>query len=228
MIGREVQPDGGVGAESSGPGQPEAAAFDDERLQVGVDRIDERHVGVPDGLCPETGGSEHGDGHVGRRRLAVGAGDGQDRAGSVRPILLPSVSEFDLGDQLDVVGLRGDHDVVGFRHTRRRHDEVELAGERAGVEGCLQQLDPERVRQISFGVVDAVVGDDDIVPATLQRANGGRSGDGEAVHEHSHGHPTTLVKSAMKIESAEATQIAEISQKRMMTVVSGQPPSSKW
>ena len=32
----------------------------------------------------------------------------------------------------------------------------------------------------------------------------------------------------MKIASAAATQIAEISQKRMITVVSGQPTSSKW
>ena len=49
----------------------------------------------------------------------------------------------------------------------------------------------------------------------------------QSLDEHGHvpSPPVWRVKSAMKIASAVPTQIAEISQNRMMTVVSGQPVS---
>ena len=73
---------------------------------------------------------------------------------------------------------------------------------------------------------DDVVADDDVPPVSAECANRRDAGDGEAVDERFH--PTErLEKSAMKMPSAAATQIAEINQKRMMTVVSGQPINSK-
>ena len=83
----------------------------------------------------------------------------------------------------------GDDDVVGLGHTGSRDDQVELAGERAGVEGCWQQLDPERVRQILLGVIDVIIGDHHVVATSLEGADRRLSGDRKAVDEHSHGQP---------------------------------------
>ena len=56
-----------------------------------------------------------------------------------------------------------------------------------------------------------------------------RTGDGEAVDEdHSAPVDEIRVKSPMNSPRAAATHVAAISQNRMITVVSGQPTSSKW
>ena len=49
VVGGQVEPGRGVAAERPGPGQPEARALDDERVDVEVERLDERDVGVAGG-----------------------------------------------------------------------------------------------------------------------------------------------------------------------------------
>ncbi|MEY4080420.1 MAG: hypothetical protein RL430_850 [Actinomycetota bacterium] len=78
-----------------------------------------------------------------------------------------------------------------------------------------------------------VVGDADVVAAADERLCNCPSGDGKAVHRsHCHQRPPVKlsaieVKSAMKIPTAAATHRPEMIQNLMMTVVSGQPTSSK-
>ncbi len=111
----------------------------------------------------------------------------------------------------------------------RRADQVtrcEHGFERLGIRR-IEQLDAEAVSaRCPFVGHHVVTGDH--VPAPLpQRTSGGCPGDSETVDERAH-HTDRLEKSAMKMPSARPTEIAAISQKRMITVVSGQPTSSKW
>ena len=93
----------------------------------------------------------------------------------------------------------------------------------------LDDLHVELLRQLATLGGDLVVGDHDLDVVALQCSYRGSPRDCEAVHEGARHDPPAVisVKSPMKMASAVATQIAEISQKRMMTVVSGQPMSSK-
>ena len=113
----------------------------------------------------------------------------------------------------------------------RRRDDA-LGGGQEGrqpvVVGSVDQLDVELDGETPLGVVDGVVDGDDVQPALPQRPHRGGPGDGEPVHED-HGRSAEMrVKSAMNRPRAAATHAAAISQKRMITVVSGQPSSSKW
>ena len=114
----------------------------------------------------------------------------------------------------------------GAGHTRS-HDPTRRSSCRLGRRR--QQFHAEVLGQLPTFVGDVVVDDDDVDTAVPQGARRRRARDGESVDQRRHGvPPATFVKSAMKMPSATATQIAEINQKRMITVVSGQPTNSKW
>ena len=68
--------------------------------------------------------SQHRHGEQRRRRLAVGAGDGEHRAWAARPLLLPAVGELELAHD-GTAGRRGDREQrVRLGHAGRRHDEL--------------------------------------------------------------------------------------------------------
>ncbi len=231
VIRCQVEPRRGLGTERRRPCQPEARALHDERLDVEVDRIDQWRLGVPGVDRADTTGAQHRDGQQRGGGLAVGPGDGEDRAGPAVAVLLPAVRELDLRDEFDAVATGGVDHRMGLGHPRCGAHEITRPDEpvEIGGRGCREQFDAEVVCQLAPGVVDVVVDHDDVDVARLERPDGRRTGDGEPVHERGHGVPAaTFVKSAMKMPSATATQMAEISQKRMITVVSGQPTSSKW
>ena len=76
-----------------------------------------------------------------------------------------------------------------------------------------------------------VVTDDHVRSPIVQRLGDCSTRDAEPPHQRrgsGHRIRACWVKSAMKMATAVATQIPEMIQKRMMTVVSGQPLSSKW
>ena len=76
-----------------------------------------------------------------------------------------------------------------------------------------------------------IVGGNDIEVARDECSHHCFACDSNAIHKHAgpgHQPPTCLEKSAMNRARALATQIPEINQNRMITVVSGHPSSSKW
>ena len=80
VVGRQVEPERGVAAELLGPRQAEAAALDDVGVELHLERVDERNVGVAGGDRAQAGGGQHGRREQARRRLAVGPRDGEDRS----------------------------------------------------------------------------------------------------------------------------------------------------
>ena len=229
VVGRQVEPERGVGAELFRPRQAEAAALDDVRVELHLERVDERNVGVAGRDRAHARGGQHRRREQARGRLAVGPGDGEDRSGPAGSVLLPLVGELDLAAHRHVVASRGDDHGVRLGHTRRRRHEIEAGDESVDRDRCREQLDAELVGQVALGVVDVVVDDDDFVAAPGECAHRRCTGHREAVDERAHDHSAAIrVKSPMKTASADATQIALISQNRMITVVSGHPRSSKW
>ena len=73
--------------------------IDHEDVEVGVDGVEERNVGVPECYRAEPGCSEDRDRQVGDRRLAVGTGDGEYRPWTARSFLFPAVRDLDLAPQ---------------------------------------------------------------------------------------------------------------------------------
>ena len=63
------------GANRSRPSEPERRRLDHEHVDVGIERGDERHIGVPDRERLATRREQHVGDHRRDRRLAVGAGD---------------------------------------------------------------------------------------------------------------------------------------------------------
>ncbi len=120
---------------------------------------------------------------------------------------------------------------MGLRHTGRRTHQITGSDQHVELRrsGPLDDLHVEFVGQSTTLGRHLVVGDDDLDVVALQCSHRGGTGDCEAVDERSRHDPPAVmsVKSPMKMASAVATQIAEISQNRMMTVVSGHPMSSK-
>jgi hypothetical protein len=233
MVGGEVEPGRGVGAEALGPGQTEARALDDEGVEiVEADSGDERDVGVAGSDRAHPGGLEHGDSEQRRRRLAVGAGDGEHRPRPAAALLLPLVGELELADDAPSAPSGDGEQPMALRHPGRRDDDV------AALHQCVElvvrrfdrQLDPQLGGEPPSCRCGRVVGGDDVDAAAQQRPRRRLAGDGQAVDEHPvHGMTSeTRVKSLMKTPRATATETAANSQKRMITVVSGQPISSKW
>ena len=125
----------------------------------------------------------------------------------------------------------GVDDRVRLRHPRSRAHEIARTDQafelRLGRRR--EQFHAQVLGQLPTFVGDVVVDDDDVDTAVPEGPHRRRSRNGESVDQRRHGvPPATFVKSAMKMPSATATQIAEINQKRMITVVSGQPTNSKW
>ncbi len=120
---------------------------------------------------------------------------------------------------------------MGFGDARSRADQVARPNQRVELStaGLVEEFDVEFCGSLATGGCDVVIGDDDLDAVALQCPNGCSTGHREPVDQRStHGMLELIsVKSPMKMASAVATQIAEINQKRMITVVSGQPMSSK-
>ena len=111
---------------------------------------------------------------------------------------------------------------VALQQVLTKEEAAQLADSYRQVRGL-----PIPVRKLDDGTYQVIGRNNDV--ATLDESpNSCRAGDCNAVHQHTRHQPCTcLVKSAMNNASALATQIPEISQNRMITVVSGQPTSSK-
>ena len=233
VIGRQVEPRRRLAAEVLGPGQPEARALDDEDVDVEVDRLDEGHVGISCGNGPHPRGFQDGDREQGRRRLPVGPGDGEHRPGAVVALLLPFIGQLQLAHDAPALIAGHAEQAVALGNAWRRNDEVAVLdepGQPAVVRGD-QQVDTEIVSQVAPLRCIEVVGDDDVVPPRGECPHGRCPSYRQPVHQGALRHGVmseTRVKSPMKIPRAAATDTAAINQKRMMTVVSGQPTSSKW
>ena len=161
--------------------------------------------------------------------LAVRSRDGENRPRSAGPFLLPAVRQLDLRHELDTGELRSNDHSVCLGNTGRRTHQIAAdhdLGELFDARG-FEQLDTQFLGESTACGRDGVIADDDLVAMAQQRAYRCLPGDCKAVHEHSH-QAARLEKSAMKIPSARPTEIAAINQNRMITVVSGQPTSSKW
>ena len=106
--------------------------LDNEDVSVGiVDRRDKRDVGVPGGDGDTTIGCERGDGELDRRRLAVGAGDGDDRP------IVPDRCEIKLGHDRHTGGV-GD----GERLVLLRRPGVGTTNAAAATRSVSSSLDP--------------------------------------------------------------------------------------
>ncbi len=187
MIRCEVEPGGTLGTERRRPRKSEAGAFDDEGVEVELDRVDQRGRGVPCVDRAQPASAQHLDSEQGRGRLAVGAGDREHRSRSPRTVLLPSVGEFDLRHQFDAGGLRDADDGVGLGNAWRRTDQVARrhhVRQRCGI-GTVEQLDAQFGGEQSTPFVDDVVGDDHVDATTQQCAHRRLAGDRQAVDERS-------------------------------------------
>ena len=93
------------------------------------------------------------------------------------------------------------------------------------------ECEPKIVCESTMVGSQVIVTDEHGLTTLVQHRCDCSSCDSEAPHERrARGHRirACCVKSAMKMATAVATQIPEMIQKRMMTVVSGHPLSSKW
>ena len=165
VVGREVEPECGVGAELFRPRQAEAAALDDVGVELHLERVDKWNVGVAGRDRAHASGGQHRRREQRRGRLAVGPRDGEDRSGAAGSGLLPLVGELDLAPHGYVVASCGRDHAVRLGHTRRRRHEIEAGDEGVDRDRCREQLDAELVGEVALGVVDVVVDDDDLVAA---------------------------------------------------------------
>ena len=98
--------------------------------------------------------------------------------------------------------------------------------------GPFQELGTERRSKRGVVGCRSIVGEHQCLTARRQESRDALSGNGETVDERGHGSASpisriSLVKSAMKRATPAATHNAANNQKRMITVVSGQPDNSK-
>ena len=172
MIGREVQP-GGDGRAEPARGKSKRRRLDNEDVSVGiVDRRDKRDVGVPGGDGDTTIGCERGDGELDRRRLAVGAGDGDDRP------IVPDRCEIKLGHDRHTGGVGDGERLVLLRETGGRDDEC-CSGDKIGEFVARPERDAECIRIGTQLVGRVVVDGHDGVTATGEGA-----GDRSVRHAH--------------------------------------------
>ena len=129
MVGRKVQPHRGIGAEPFGPSQTEAGALDHEGVEIVIEGVDQRDVGVAESRCAEARRTQDGNGEFGRRGLAVGPRDRQDRTWPTDPLLLPDVGEFDLAVDRNSAGPGGKDQGMRLGYTGRGREQVELGHE---------------------------------------------------------------------------------------------------
>ncbi len=131
MVGRDVQQAGGIGIEARRQVDLEGGIFDDigEALGRRIERQDRcadiaAHGGAPAGRRDEMGRER------GRRRLAVGAGDGDDFALAALGAALPA-EQLGIADDLDAGCLRAERGPMrlgmGERDARRQDQRGEIA-----------------------------------------------------------------------------------------------------
>ncbi len=80
-----------------------------------------------------------------------------------------------------------------FRHAGSRRQQIELVHEAIQVIGQRADADTQFRCSGPLGIIDGVVGGDDLVAARQKRTNRGCPGDRQPVNECPHDQPTTLV-----------------------------------
>ena len=194
MILGEVQPRRRFGAKRLAEGQAKAGRFHHEAVDVEIQCFHHRYVGVAARHGRATRRSED------RRRqrsgggLAVGTGDGDDRAGTTGTRALPLVGQIEFGDDPPADPSGGGDHRMGLRNTRRRchhrRTSHQIADGRFG--RPLDQFDAE---SIEFGPscrIYGVVGGDHVDIASDQSSNSGHSRDSDSVDQYSLGHRNRL------------------------------------
>ena len=205
VVGREVEPHRGLGAERRRPRQPEARALDDEGVEILVDRVDERGRVFPASTVRSPAA----------RRISTVSSVvvvlpsvpviAEDRPRPAGALLLPAVGEFDLRREFDAVPTSGDR-------SRRASRGLPVQGDTRSHDATRRSRGPVRVGSSSTPSrrrVRACVGRArrrrrSRRASLAQRTHGRRAGDGETVDEYRHSDPpATFVKSPMKMPSAD-------------------------
>ena len=230
MIGSDVQPHSRLDPESTRQRQSKARAFDHERIDGLVESSDQGCFGVSHRESTTTRFTNHRRRHQRGRRLSVGPGDTDHRSGATLALCLPSVGEFDFRQRLAVEVVRDCKQRMRFGNTRCRHHEVDIlhdVGQDPEV-GCDNKRRTQLRRQCIVARVRVVINEHGFETTNCQCARNGRACNAETEHQRPRHQPTWRVKSPMNTASAVATQMPWMIQKRMMTLVSGQPINSKW
>ena len=192
VVGREVQPGRHPWAEPLREAKAERGRLDDERLDVFVERGDERHVGVADRERLATRCLEHLGDHRRHRGLAVGAGDREHRSRS-RTTAVRSASQSVARSSSLTTG-------------RPRANAPTIAGWCSGTPGLGTTASTDSSERgelavsrahVHVGRAGLVVGEQGAVPVRDERASDGLTRDADAVHERAHQSATPrLMKSA--------------------------------
>ena len=126
-------------------------------------------------------------------------------------------------------------DRMRLGHARARGDLRKICNAFGAGHGrfwAFHQLRPERRGKLGVVSRHPIVSQEQRFATRSQKLCSTAPGDSKPVHQRGHKDSPmiriSLVKSAMKSATPAATHIAASNQKRMMTVVSGQPDNSKW
>jgi hypothetical protein len=187
VVGGEVEPRRHLRAQARGPGQAEAAALDDERIDVEVEGVDERRLGVAgrDGTAPAH--VQHRRGQQRGRRLPVGAGDRQDRARPAGTALLPLPGEVDLAADGQTALVRFGDQRVMLGQPGRGHDELHGVEQLGALPGVRRHDQVEAEPFGGSGRARRVVGGEDRPSSAGERGSAGLTGDGQPVDERGAG-----------------------------------------
>ncbi|CAB4585731.1 unannotated protein [freshwater metagenome] len=236
MIRSEVQPRRRLGAERLDECEAEAGGLHHEHVDVHVECLHQRNVRVAARDRATTRCLDHRLDHRDGGGLAVRAGDGDHRTRSTGTRLLPLVGEVEFAVHGLALLTGESQDTVPLGNPGRRGDGVDSVQDRGQttIVRRLDQLDTQSGHGSALRGRHVVVRGDHRIAASHEGLDGGRAGHADAVDENAFAHGNTFmaaslirVKSAMNMAREPATQIPPMIQKRMITVVSGQPISSK-
>ena len=160
VVGGQVEPHRGLRTKAVQPVQPEAAALDDEHIDIVVERGHEWYFGVPHCSGSVAGHLQH----VRRKQrgggLPVGTRDRQHRSRPTEALLLPLVGQVDLRADRRTTGQRCDDHGVCLRHTGCRAHDVALRHQRRQRRdiGAFDERGSQTGGECPLGVVRRVVG----------------------------------------------------------------------
>lgn len=195
VVRGQVEHDRGVGAHARRPVELVAGQLDGEDvvLLLAEDGVEEGDADVADGGGPQAGRLQDGGEHADRRRLAVGAGDGEPRGGLPAVEAAQPPGQFDVAPDGDAGGRGGGEQRVVGTPAGSGDDQLGALGEvRGGAVGrrAAPEADRDALR-LQLGrpgpgaLVGAVVDDGDVRAQAVQDAGGGdaahpETGDGDA------------------------------------------------